>query len=266
MSSLARHRPHLLVMSGESGTVGALSVLLDDYIDVHMATSVSEGFRCISAHQADVICQLDDIDAHVLCFLHTLRGALPSSRLVVVVPTRREAMLPELAVLRVDSLLTSPVSPVVVAEHIATLAALAGRADIARWLSNRYVSATLMYLSTNYADPLTIDRIASVVGTSGSHLVHVFRDVTGSTVRECLTRLRVVVTKNLLVTTDDKLEVIAERVGFCDASHLSRVFVQATGGQPGEFRRSHRRTAAPPMPRPVLDVARSESAASRRGA
>ena len=248
MRSLGDHWPHLLIMGGDLGTVAALSVMLDDAMDVHTAITTSEGFRCLSGHEADVVCQFEPLDAGALCFLHTVRRVLPYSWFVVVTANGNETKLRELAVLRVESLLTRPVSPVVIAEHIATLAALPGEGGVARWRANRNVAATLTYLSTNYAEPLTIDRIASAVGTSASHLVHVFRDVTGSTIRECLTRLRVAATRNLLLNTDDKLEVIAERVGFCDASHLSRVFLQATREHPGGFRRSRWRAAAAPVP------------------
>ncbi|TMH89125.1 MAG: helix-turn-helix domain-containing protein [Betaproteobacteria bacterium] len=49
--------------------------------------------------------------------------------------------------------------------------------------------------------------------------------------------VRVEIIKRLLAETDDKLDIIAEQLGFCDAPHLSRVFRRICGCPPGEYRR-----------------------------
>ena len=55
-------------------------------------------------------------------------------------------------------------------------------------------------------------------------------------VKAYLTRLRVEMARRMLMETDAKLESIASAVGFCDAPHLSRVFMQYTRRRPGEYR------------------------------
>jgi AraC-like DNA-binding protein len=57
------------------------------------------------------------------------------------------------------------------------------------------------------------------------------------TVKEYVTRLRIEVAKQLLYDRAQTLERIAEKVGFSDASHLSRVFRRYVGYRPGTFRR-----------------------------
>ena len=44
---------------------------------------------------------------------------------------------------------------------------------------------------------------------------------------------------HLLLTTDLPLKSIAERSGFCDEYHFSRVFRQLRRMSPGEFRKTH---------------------------
>ncbi len=117
--------------------------------------------------------------------------------------------------------------------------ALAGhlrRASELRQLSRR-VSLAVEQIRDNYHAPLTVRAIADAIHVSPSHLAHRFRLETGMSVKEYVTRVRVEMARRMLLETDTKLEGIASAVGFCDAPHLSRVFVQYTRRRPGEYRR-----------------------------
>ena len=102
----------------------------------------------------------------------------------------------------------------------------------------RCVSQAIEEIRGNYRAPLTVSAIARAIHVSPSHLAHRFRSETGMTVKEYVTRVRVEMARRMLLETDAKLESIADAVGFCDAPHLSRVFVQYTRQRPGEYRRS----------------------------
>lgn len=117
--------------------------------------------------------------------------------------------------------------------------ALAGhlrRASELRQLSRR-VSQAVEQIRGNYQAPLTVRAIADAIHVSPSHLAHRFRLETGMSVKEYVTRVRVEMARRMLLETDTKLESIASAVGFCDAPHLSRVFVQYTRRRPGDYRR-----------------------------
>ena len=117
--------------------------------------------------------------------------------------------------------------------------ALAGhvrRSSELRQLSRR-VSQAIEQIRGNYHEPLTVRAIADAIHVSPSHLAHRFRLETGMPVKAYLTRVRVEMARRMLMETDAKLESIASAVGFCDAPHLSRVFVQYTRRRPGEYRR-----------------------------
>ena len=102
----------------------------------------------------------------------------------------------------------------------------------------RCVSQAIEEIRGNYRAPLTVSAIARAIHVSPSHLANRFRSETGMTVKEYVTRVRVEMARRMLLETDAKLESIADAVGFCDAPHLSRVFVQYTRQRPGEYRRS----------------------------
>ena len=105
-----------------------------------------------------------------------------------------------------------------------------------RQLSRR-VSQAIEHVRDNYHAPLTVRAIADAIHVSSSHLAHRFRLETGMSVKAYLTRVRIEMARRMLMETDAKLESIASAVGFCDAPHLSRVFVQYTRKRPGEYRR-----------------------------
>jgi AraC-like DNA-binding protein len=101
----------------------------------------------------------------------------------------------------------------------------------------RPVRQAIEEIRGNYRAPLTVRAIADAIHVSPSHLAHRFRLETGMTVKEYVTRMRVEMARRMLLETDSKLDSIASAVGFCDAPHLSRVFVQYTRQRPGEYRR-----------------------------
>jgi AraC-like DNA-binding protein len=120
--------------------------------------------------------------------------------------------------------------------------AASGLAARLRWppdkpLFGPLVTQAIEQIRRKYRGPLTVREIADAIHVSPSHLAHRFRLETGMTVKEYVTRVRLDMARRMLLETDAKLDSIADAVGFCDAPHLSRVFVQYTRRRPGEYRR-----------------------------
>lgn len=103
---------------------------------------------------------------------------------------------------------------------------------------NSQVGKAIDYIVRHYQEPLPAADVARAAGLSVDWLAHRFPSALGMTVKEFVMRLRVELASHLLRTSSLKLEEIAERAGFADASHLSRVFKQCIGIRPGEFRRT----------------------------
>jgi DNA-binding response OmpR family regulator/AraC-like DNA-binding protein len=93
-------------------------------------------------------------------------------------------------------------------------------------------------MSGNYAASLGVADIARASGLSSRQLAEVFRADTGLTLMDYLTRVRVEVARCFLAANDSRLEDVAQRSGFSDSSHLSRVFMQQFGQRPGYYRRA----------------------------
>lgn len=103
-----------------------------------------------------------------------------------------------------------------------------------------YVVNVMERFARLYQTSPSVDSLAGIAGVSRSHLTHGFRAETGLAVMEYLVAMRVRIAKELLRETQLKLEHVAHLLGFCDASHFSRVFRAYTGRRPGHYRRAFR--------------------------
>lgn len=83
----------------------------------------------------------------------------------------------------------------------------------------------------------SLENLAEKATMSRSAFARHFREVTGQTMFQYLTELRIRKSKALLTGTEYPLEKIAELVGYGSALAFSRVFKQLTGEAPGRFRR-----------------------------
>ncbi len=117
------------------------------------------------------------------------------------------------------------------------LATAIGPGAIASSAPHPVVVATIARLRADLAAPWTLDGLATQAEVTPSYLVRLFRRFTGHTPMEWLARQRLEQVAVLLLTTDLTLTVIAQRVGWMDATHLVRRFRAYAGQTPGAYRR-----------------------------
>lgn len=83
--------------------------------------------------------------------------------------------------------------------------------------------------------------LADEIGLSVNTLLRRFRLATGTSPRQYLINLRVERAAQMLRETDAPIADIAERCGFVDRYHLSRVFARFTGTSPAAYRSRSRK-------------------------
>jgi AraC-like DNA-binding protein len=83
----------------------------------------------------------------------------------------------------------------------------------------------------------TVEQLAAKRKMSRTAFSHRFRDVTGSTPAQFITRVKLAEVTRILVQTDLKLSAIAELTGFADATHLGKVFRKRYFLTPDRYRR-----------------------------
>ena len=98
------------------------------------------------------------------------------------------------------------------------------------------------YIQNNYMDTnLSLNSICSYLNISTSYFSTIFKEMTGETFIEVLTRTRMEKAKELLENTTMKNYEIAEKVGFSDPHYFGISFTKMTGKTPTEYAREKRR-------------------------
>ncbi|MEV8098916.1 helix-turn-helix domain-containing protein [Kitasatospora sp. NPDC085879] len=97
--------------------------------------------------------------------------------------------------------------------------------------------------------PLTVDDLARHARMSSRNLGRHFRSVTGTTPLQWLLTQRIRRAQELLETTDDSIDAVAEATGMGTATTLRRHFNRTVGVPPDTYRRTFRSRALTPPDR-----------------
>ena len=106
--------------------------------------------------------------------------------------------------------------------------------------ANPVVSRALEFVQRRGATGISLRDVAEHVARSPAHVASLVQDATGVTVVGWITRARMSECRQLLLHTDQSVDVVAERCGFASPSHFHRAFKRAHAMPPGEWRRTHR--------------------------
>jgi AraC family transcriptional regulator len=105
-------------------------------------------------------------------------------------------------------------------------------------------------LHAEYADGISISRIADEVGVHPYHVSKSFRKFQNQTIAEYIQELRINYASRELLKPEVALSDVALASGFTDQSHMTRIFKRVTGMTPGAFRAAFLTSPAPPLAEP----------------
>jgi AraC-like DNA-binding protein len=103
-------------------------------------------------------------------------------------------------------------------------------------------AGVIVYMRNHIANKITRDDLASIVNLHPVYFDRIFHQEYGVSPMQFLKNIRLKQAQNLLETTDDTLETIADHCGLGDAPYFSRVFQQSVGVSPGQYRKSLKNT------------------------
>lgn len=137
----------------------------------------------------------------------------------------------------------------VVAEHVLRgLSQAPGKPNRCGGLSAEALQKVTRYIDIHLAHHLDSATLARLLGYSRSQFIRLFKRSLGLTPREYVMHRRTVKAEELLIKTDEKLTVVAEKCGFSDDTHLARWLRRIRGLRPGELRRNARKRQHPSSP------------------
>jgi AraC family transcriptional regulator len=92
------------------------------------------------------------------------------------------------------------------------------------------------YVSAHLAEEISVEALAALVELSPFHFSRVFKEATGMTPMQFVTRERITHAQQIIRETSRSLIEIALEVGYTSPSHFAQVFRRVVGVTPTEFR------------------------------
>ena len=112
-----------------------------------------------------------------------------------------------------------------------------GAADVAK--------RALTWIERHCTEPISLTDVAAAVRRSAAHVEESVRAHTGRSVGEWILECRMAEARRRLQSTDERVDVIAERVGYRDVTHFIRLFRRHHGVTPAAWRRQREVARAP---------------------
>ncbi|MBB1251191.1 helix-turn-helix domain-containing protein [Rhizobium sp. G21] len=103
-------------------------------------------------------------------------------------------------------------------------------------LTDSRLARVLEFMSENYDQPLTLDRLATEACISRFHFLRLFKEKTGHSPIKHLANIRFAAARRLLLSTDLPISEIARLSGFTSLSGLSKQFTIRFGVSPRQYR------------------------------
>ncbi|WP_110114561.1 AraC family transcriptional regulator [Bacillus sp. CGMCC 1.16541] len=100
------------------------------------------------------------------------------------------------------------------------------------------IISSILFARNHYQEEIGPDEMAHAANLSRYHFSRLFKETTGMTPIQYLTKMRVQKAAELLHQTKYSIEEIAENVGYANANYLTKVFRKMTGYTPGQYRKS----------------------------
>jgi two-component system response regulator YesN len=97
------------------------------------------------------------------------------------------------------------------------------------------------FISQHFNEQITLEDVARSAHLSVSRLSHIFKEQTGLTIVDYITKSRIEYAKELLISTNKNCTEICFEAGYNNQSYFTRTFKEFTGMTPRQFREMNRR-------------------------
>ena len=104
-------------------------------------------------------------------------------------------------------------------------------------MRHTHVAAAMEIIKKEYTKEITPGYLADRLHLTKTYLCHIFRDVLGMTVSECVRSCRIQEARTLLLDPTLSVAEVSERVGYASVTYFTKSFRAEEGTTPSEYRR-----------------------------
>ncbi|MDQ1914088.1 AraC family transcriptional regulator [Paenibacillus sp. GD4] len=101
------------------------------------------------------------------------------------------------------------------------------------------VRRILVYLNQHYRNAISLEALSKEMHLNKYYMCHSFKEITGLSINNYITRKRIDEAKKLLRLSDEPVGFMSEQLGFSNPVHFSRMFKQYAGVAPQTYRKLH---------------------------
>ncbi|HWT75256.1 MAG TPA: AraC family transcriptional regulator [Mobilitalea sp.] len=102
--------------------------------------------------------------------------------------------------------------------------------------NQKLINSIKNYIRLHLSEDLTLTTISDYVNYNSSYVSRLFKQTTGLSLSDYINQCRLNKAKELLMKTNDTIQVIAQKAGFDTSQYFSMVFRKAVGLTPRDFR------------------------------
>lgn len=98
------------------------------------------------------------------------------------------------------------------------------------------INRALSYISENYAQDITLEKVAAMSGYNKEYFSKLFKKSVGTGYKEYVILTRLNAAERLMMTSAKPIREVAMQCGFNDSNHFSSVFKKAYGISPSKYK------------------------------
>ena len=90
--------------------------------------------------------------------------------------------------------------------------------------SNKHIIQIIRYINEHITEPITLSTISAAINLSKEYTSHIFKKETGKTITDYINERKLIIAKDMVLSTSYPLTYISDRLGYENYSYFSKVF------------------------------------------
>ncbi len=103
--------------------------------------------------------------------------------------------------------------------------------------NNTHIIDIIKFINEHISEPITLSAVSEKVNLTKEYVSHIFKKETGKTVTDYINGRKMMIAKEMLLSSDYEMSKISERLGYDNYSYFSKLFKKQFGVSPSAMRK-----------------------------